>query len=94
MRSYPDFTVEISKDNSNNLRISCAFQRDEILDDQEVDAAAEDDELFLIDEVQFAKEGASTDAVDAAYRVGSEVMNGVRHDFEHLVLSIMFNCPF
>ncbi|XP_789452.2 complement component 1 Q subcomponent-binding protein, mitochondrial [Strongylocentrotus purpuratus] len=80
MRSYPDFNVEVSKGGANSLRISCAYQRDDVLDDQEVDAEPDDDELFLIDEVLFAKEGASTDTLEGAYRVGSEVMNGDLYD--------------
>ncbi|XP_063969199.1 complement component 1 Q subcomponent-binding protein, mitochondrial-like [Lytechinus pictus] len=81
MRSYPDFNVEVSKGGPNSLRISCAFQRDDVLDDQGVDQEANgDDELFLIDEVLFAKEGVLTDNLESAYRVGSEVINGELYD--------------
>ncbi|XP_071479934.1 complement component 1 Q subcomponent-binding protein, mitochondrial-like [Diadema antillarum] len=79
MRSYPDFSVEVSKEGTNTLRISCAFQRDEALEDQEPDPE-EEEELFLIDEVLFTRGGASTEASEAAYRVGSEVMNGDLYD--------------
>ena len=74
MRSYPNFTVEITKDDSSVLAIKCHFSETDLDEEGEVeDEDVESRDFFIIDEVSIHKGNPD----ETTYCMGSEVMDGV-----------------
>ncbi|XP_022105090.1 complement component 1 Q subcomponent-binding protein, mitochondrial-like [Acanthaster planci] len=75
LRSYPEFTVDITKDTQSTLTISCRFDLNEV--EPEGEEGPESNDLFMIDEVSIQDGQAS----ESTYRVGSEVMDANLYNF-------------
>ncbi|XP_038059143.1 complement component 1 Q subcomponent-binding protein, mitochondrial-like [Patiria miniata] len=74
LRSYPEFTVEITKDTQSTLTINCRFDLNEMEPEGE---EPESNDLFMIDEVS-VQDGK---AKESTYMVGSEVMDANLYNF-------------
>ena len=85
LRSYPEFTVEITKDGQSSLSISCRFELNEL---EEEGQEPENEDLFIIDEVQI--HDGKTD--ESTFTVGSEIMDGVSYEWPSFSHQSFFLC--